>query len=159
MYSSDFTGLAVDELANAGGSVILRVRAKARIDGGAVYSAAQIRRPKNPAPIAAPGEPTSFQVQLQPGGLLKLTWKCRNPAGSQGTMYEIQRSLAGGVFEFVGQVGVKKFIDTKIPAGTGCVTYRVTAIRTTRRGPSADHIVNFGVNGSRARVAAMQRAA
>jgi len=56
-------------------------------------------------------------------------------------------------------VGVKKFIDTKIPAGTGCVTYRVTAIRSTRRGPSADYAVNFGVDASRARLAAMARAA
>jgi len=41
-------------------------------------------------------------------------------------------------------VGKKKFEDDTVPPGTPTVLYRVTAIRSTRRGKSAIFDVNLG---------------
>jgi hypothetical protein len=60
-------------------------------------------------------------------------------------MYEVQRRLGGsGPFTYMGTVGEKRFVDDTLPAGTPSVEYQVTAVRSTRRGWPAHHIVNFG---------------
>ena len=46
--------------------------------------------------------------------------------------------------------GEKRFDDETVPAGTPAVEYQVTAVRSTRRGQPARHLVNFGVAARRA---------
>ncbi len=39
------------------------------------------------------GLPSRFAVQLQATGSLTLTWECKNPRGSEGTIYQVWRRL------------------------------------------------------------------
>ena len=59
-------------------------------------------------------------------------------------MYEVFRSIDRGPLEYLAVVGKKKFTDETLPAGAASVIYRVTALRSTQRGPAAFHLVNFG---------------
>lgn len=146
--------LAVARLRSAGSACIGRIRAAAASDP-AVYSAASLPPPATPGPIAPPGQPVAFDAQFVDNvGALRLTWRCKNPRGSAGTMYEVWRrdETAGGAggFRFVAIVGEKRFVDETIPAGTPAVEYQVTAVRSTRRGQPARHVVNFGMRRAKA---------
>ena len=85
--------------------------------------------------------------------------QCRAP--STGTIYEIRRrgNTAGSNFVFVGASGTKTFLDETVPAGaagSGGVTYQITAVRSTNRGNPAQFIVNFGIgNGGGLTVASV----
>ena len=84
-------------------------------------------------------------------GTLELKWKCANPAGTQGTMYEVLRKVGTAAsFSFVGGSGVKSFTDDTLPIGVSPVRYQITAVRSTSRGKPAQFIVNFGTGGSTA---------
>jgi hypothetical protein len=48
-----------------------------------------------PAPRPAPGTPNRFAVALAGDGALTLKWKCNNPRGASGTMYQVWRRLGG----------------------------------------------------------------
>ena len=51
-------------------------------------------------------------------GALIMKWKCANPAGSSGTVYQVFRRIGGtGEFTYLGGCGTKEFIDATIPAG------------------------------------------
>lgn len=113
-----------------------------------VYTLAQIPPPATPGKTPPPGTPFEFTVGLLQSGALELKWKCNNPAGTQGTMYEIKRRLgAAGAFEYVGATGIKSFTDETLPAGNSAVTYQITAVRSTVRGNPAQFTVTFGVGG------------
>lgn len=115
-----------------------------------VYTLAQIPPPATPGVTPPPGTPFDFTVNLLQSGALELKWKCNNPSGTQGTVYEIKRRVGGGgggAFGYVGSSGVKTFTDDTVAAGSPSVTYQITAIRTTRRGNPAQFTVNFGVGG------------
>jgi hypothetical protein len=138
---------AMTQLSELGSKMIQTIRARAANDGQDVYFKAQIPAPAAPSPIPAPGTPTRFKVHLGQVGDIDLKWKCPNPKGSEGTMYEIKRRLGNGPFAIIAIVGKKRFYDDTVPAGTGSVTYRITAFRSTRRGPCANFTVFLGVDG------------
>jgi hypothetical protein len=112
-----------------------------------VYSLAQIPPPATPGPIPAPGTPMDFTVSLMQSGAVELKWKCNNPEGSAGTIYECRRKIGGGALTFIGATGVKSFVDDTLPSGSTGVTYEITAVRSTKRGLPAQFNVNFGVGG------------
>ena len=96
----------------------------------------------------APGKPTGLVVTLDESGVLNLAWKCPNPPGTMGTVYQIwRRTTPTGAFEYLGGVGEKKFTDATIPAGSSQVSYQVQAVRSTAVGEWAQFDVQFGVGG------------
>jgi hypothetical protein len=140
---------AVRSMASSGADIIKQIRAKAAVDGNSVYFLAEIPAPALPSPVPAPGTPTAFSATLNPDGSLKLKWKCANPAGAGGTMYQLSRRTgsggATGAFASVGGTGTRSFIDASVPAGVASVTYSIVAVRSTASGVAAQFIVNFGV--------------
>ena len=139
---------AADALARVGGSAVLKVRSKAtRTDDTKVYALAWLSPPKKASPIDAPGQPTRFKVELDAVGQITLRWKCKHPANAEGTMYELFRSIDGGPLTFLAVTGKKKYTDQTLPAGAASAMYRVTAVRSTKRGPAGSYLVNFGGNG------------
>lgn len=113
-----------------------------------VFPLANIPAPASPSPVGPPGTPFNFTVTLTQDGFVMLKWKCNNPSGAAGTVYEVRRRIgASGTFEYLGSQGVKSFSDDTLPAGSSGVTYQITAIRSTRRGTAAQFNVNFGVGG------------
>ncbi len=112
-----------------------------------VYVLAQIPPPADPSTAPPPGTPFEFRVSLLQNGALELKWKCNNPSGTQGTIYEVKRSIGGGALNFVGATGVKSFTDDTLPSGSAPVTYQITAVRSTARGNPAQFTVNFGIGG------------
>ena len=98
---------AAADLAEYGSNLLQKIKATA---GGAgnnsVYNAALIPPPADPSPIGAPGTTSELRAQLVQGsGAFLLTWKCKHPAGSQVTLYEIRRSVNGAEFVFLGTGG------------------------------------------------------
>jgi hypothetical protein len=140
--------LAVRDVAHAGAAIIQQIRAKAAVAGDAVYVLAQIPARATPAPLGPPGTPTDFKAALNPDGSLRLTWKCANPFGSNGTIYQVARRVGasgpGGAFAPLTSVGTKSFTDATVPAGTASATYKITAVRSTTVGLAAEFVVNFG---------------
>lgn len=132
----------------AGSDMIKTIRAFAQsTDNPNVYVLAQIPPPATPGVTPPPGTPFDFKVELLQNGALDLRWKCKNPAGVGGTMYEVLRQVSGGSFSFVGAPGEKSFVDDTVPSGVSPVTYQITAVRSTARGNPAQFIVNFGAGG------------
>jgi hypothetical protein len=133
----------------AGQGIIKQIRAKAEVTANPdVYSLAQIPAPATPSPVGAPGTPTEFGVQLSQDGSLELSWKCSNPVGCTGVVYQVWRRVgADGEFSYCGGAGERKFTDNTIPAGSSQVTYQIQAVRSTGAGPWAQYNVNFGVGG------------
>jgi hypothetical protein len=138
---------AVDEMRNLAQSILLQVRAKAKVAGVGVYPLASISPPDKGSPLAPPGEPYAFAVELQQVGILTLTWQCRNPRGSEGTQYYVSRKIGDAPYAPLGITGKRKFIDETLPAGTARVTYKVQAVRSTGAGPSAEFPLSLGNTG------------
>src|SRR6201999_3984722 len=83
------------------------------------------QRGLTPSPVPAPGTPYKFNVSLGSTGALALSWKCQNPRGSSGTMYQLHRRVgATGDFQYLGATGRKAFVDGTVPAGSASVTYQ-----------------------------------
>jgi hypothetical protein len=140
--------IAVNAMTTAVADILKQIKAKAAITGPSVYSLAEIPAPAIPSPRPAPGKPTGFVVTLEENGALTLKWKCPNPAGSSGTLYQVfRRNTPTGDFNYLGASGTKSFVDATIPAGSGGVTYQIQAVRSTIAGPLAQFNVNFGVSG------------
>jgi hypothetical protein len=121
-------------------------------DNAQVYVDAQIPAPATPGVTPPPGTPFEFTVGLLQNGAVELKWKCNNPSGTSGTIYEVKRrigSAASAPFTFVGATGVRSFTDETIPGGGGSspCTYQVTAVRSTARGNPAQFTVSFGIGG------------
>jgi len=112
-----------------------------------VYVLAQIPPPAAGGTTPPPGTPFDFTVGLLQDGSLELKWKCSNPSGTVGTIYEVKRSIGGGALTFVGATGVKTFTDDSLPSNASPCTYQVTAVRSTARGNPAQFTVNFGMGG------------
>src|SRR5689334_19924294 len=74
-------------------AIISQVRAKAGMAGNGIYIRASIDVPKKGSPIGQPGQPTSFRHTLSPDGALRLTWKCKQPRGAVGTIYQVYRQI------------------------------------------------------------------
>ena len=140
---------AVAAMARAGADIIRQVKAKAGLDGNNTpYNLSMIPPPAIPGPSPAPGMPFAFKVSLQPDGSVEFGWKCTNAGNAHGVMYQISRRTAPTAeFTFLGTSGQKKFVDSTLPAGSSQVTYRITAVRSTASGTTAEFNVNFGVGG------------
>jgi len=139
---------AVDEMVLATSDLIKKVRAKAATAGNSVYQLANIPAPAVPSPVGAPGQPSNFKVSLGVDGAPAISWKCNNPAGCIGVIYQLwRRTTADGEFAYIGGTGARKFVDGTIPAGTSQVTYQMQAVRSTAAGPWAQFNVNFGTAG------------
>lgn len=140
--------LETDGMADLGAGLIRTIKNYAETSGNPnVYSLAQIPPPQPPGPTPPPGKPTDLSVGLLQTGALELKWKCDNPAGTYGTVYEVQRRIGSGAFTYVGVSGTRSFTDATLPQGSSSVVYQITAIRSTQSGPVAQFVVNFGVQG------------
>lgn len=138
--------VSLQAMVDATADIIREIRTKAGFSGDAVYTLAEIPAPKIPGPIAAPGKPVEVEPSLLENGAIKLTWKCVNPVGCVGVVYQVWRRLGiDGAFVCLGSAGAKEFIDDSLPAGTAQVTYQLQAQRSTSVGPWAQYTVNFGV--------------
>lgn len=137
--------IALERMATTGAAILLQIRSRAQTEGAGVYSLASLTAPAKASPIGAPGTPTEFTYTLDARGALKLRWKCKNPRGSVGTMYQVSRRLGfDGPLVQLGLSGTKRFIDDTIPAGASQIVYQIQAIRSTAVGPAALFNVNFG---------------
>jgi hypothetical protein len=96
------------------------------------------------SPMAPPGKPDDFRVTLWVDGSIELRWKCANPVGAHGTMYQVSRRIGDGPLAYLASSGKKKFRDATIPEGASRLTYQVQAVRSTAVGPVAEYVVNFG---------------
>jgi len=139
--------IAVQAMTTAVADILKQVKTKAAISGPGVYSLAEIPAPAIPSPRPAPGKPTDFVATLEENGAVTLKWKCPNPAGTSGTIYQVwRRDTPTGDFNYLGGTGSKSFDDATIPAGSGGVTYQIQAVRSTAVGLWAQFNVNFGVS-------------
>jgi len=151
---------AVALMTVAGGDIIKQVKAKAATDGSAIYGLALLPVPATPAPLPPPGTPTGFTIALSQVGALTLRWRCANPRGSGGTIYQVSRQVgASGAFDVIGASGIRRFVDDTLPSGAASVTYEIVAMRSTRRGSPGRFTVNFGVGGQGEAIAATRLAA
>ena len=77
----------------------------------------------------------------------RLLDQAESHTGTQTSSHTGNQSVnqAGGPLEFLGLTGTRRFEDATIPAGTTGAVYRITAVRSTRRGEPAEFIVNLGV--------------
>ncbi len=138
--------------AGAGQDMIDTIRNHARVKNDSnVYVLAQIPAPATPGVTPPPGTPFDLRIGLLQTGALELKWKCNNPAGTQGTIYEVRRQIGGAGggagFTFIGASGSRGFTDDTLPTGSAPIVYQITAVRSTARGNPAQFIVNFGTAG------------
>jgi hypothetical protein len=141
---------AVTKMHDDGADLIRTIKNKAETSGDPnVYVLAQIPAPQPPGVTPPPGTPSKLRVELLATGALKLSWKCANPEGTSGTVYEVKRRIEGAqaTFAYLGATGVREFTDDTLPAGSSSVTYQITALRSTVCGNPAQFVVNFGVGG------------
>jgi hypothetical protein len=138
---------AIEAMGTVGAAVMKQIRGQAEISGPSIYTLAQIPAPATPTPMPPPGKPSDLLVTLDETGILNLKWKCPNPHGSSGTIYQIYRRIGlAGEFEYLGGAGGKLFVDNTLPAGSASVTYQIQAVRSTAVGPWAQFNVNFGLS-------------
>lgn len=148
----------VADMASYGAGLMSKIRGFAESTANpTVYIMAQIPAPATPTPAPAPGKPMDFSVELSESGVIMLKWKCVNPVGTTGTIYEVRRRIgAGSPWTFLGATGVKSFDDDTLPAGSTGVTYEISAVRSTKRGLPGQFNVNFGVGGDGAAFARVE---
>ena len=151
---------AVAVLGVVGAALIKKIRAKAEQTGNRnVYTLAEIPAPATPSATPPPGKPTDLTVELDGNGAVILKFKCHNPAGSAGTMYQVYRSVGDGPFQYVGGAGEKKFTDSTVPSGATKLTYQIQAVRSTAVGQWATFVVLFGTNAGGTTTASVKEAA
>lgn len=124
-----------------------QVRGYARSTGTpeAVYSKAQLRPPKRRGRVAAPGTARGFVTSLTDTGGVELAFRCPHPKGVEHVTYRVDRQVGPyGDFEYFTTTKQRRFVDERIPIGAGEVTYRITAMTSTRDGQSSSHTVRLG---------------
>lgn len=140
----------------AGADMLRTIRAFAQSTNNPnVYVLAQIPPPATPGAVPPPGTPFDFRVELLQNGAVDLRWKCNNPSGASGTVYEVMRRVGSEPFVYMDSPGVRQFTDYAVPAGSGAVTYRVTAVRSTTRGNPAQFTVTFGTGAGSGTIASV----
>lgn len=140
---------AVQEMLNAGMVVIEQVRTKARTAGDGIYTLADLPAPATPTSVGAPGTPFAIKTSLKPNGSIEMSWKCNNPTGCNGVIYQVyRRNESTGEFHYLGGAGQRKFVDTTVPSGAASVTYQIQGTRSTSVGDAAEFTVNLGVSGT-----------
>ena len=103
--------------------------------------------PPIPTAVPPPGTPYRFKATLKATGAVEMSFKCDNPAGSQGTIYQIYRAIGDAEPIYLGGTGTRKFADLTLPAGTAVATYSIQAVRSTAVGEVAEFLVKLGVGG------------
>ena len=148
---------AVAAMSIAGASILKEIRATGERTGDPnVYVLADIPAPALPAPTPPPGTPSNLSVTLDGNGALLLKWKCSNPRGASGTIYQIwRRDSPTSELNYLGGVGSKKYTDGTIPAGATQITYQIQAVRSTAKGLWATFNVNFGTGTAGATTASV----
>lgn len=137
---------AFDDLRASAAEMVRTIRTFAEnTNNPNVYAVAQIPPPQAASTVPPPGTPSDFSVALLQNGAIELKWKCQNPSGASGTIYEVRRGPASGPFAFIGATGTKTFTDATLPRTSTVVTYEITAVRSTQRGNPATWNVMFGV--------------
>ena len=150
------TDTAVAAMAGAGADIISAIRTAGRTGGATVYELAQIPGPATPAPVPPPGTPYQFKVELLPEGQLVFTWKCNNPAGASGTVYQVyRRDTPTAEPTFLGIAGIRKFIDESVPTGQPQIGYVIQATRSTAIGVEGNFAVRFGTTSAGAMTASI----
>jgi hypothetical protein len=140
---------AIDAMCVAGANIIADIRAEGRTGGALVYELAEIPAPATPGPVGKPGTPFKVEARLKPNGSLELIFKCSNPAGCTGVIYQIYRKIEStGAYEYLGGSGERKFTDLTLPSGVPSVMYQIQATRSTSVGDEAEFVVNFGTTGA-----------
>ena len=147
---------AVATMNRAGVNVLTTIRVYASTTNNTgVLNIAKVDPRADNGPLPAPGTPIMPSTSLSQTGAVTLSWKCKNPRGSEGTVYEICRRVDGErAFTRVGTSGTRKYTDDAIPRGASTIVYQVTAIRSTRRGNPALFNVRFGMDGETMKIAA-----
>jgi hypothetical protein len=156
---------ALEALGTTGAGLIRQIRGRSATLGNQAYILSMLPVPEKGSPIAEPGTPRSFTTELQQTGMLTLRWECNNPRSARGTLYHVHRQVMRegesdwGPREFLGTAGRRKFVDATLPPGVVSATYEVQAIRSTRAGMTANHLVHFaGPRGMRMLPGKMQLA-
>jgi len=132
---------------------MVRVKAAASANPTNIYNLAALPVPAAPTPVAPPGLPRDFTVNINTSnGAVVLKWKITNPANGAGTVYMVQRKFTQtGAPQFIGLCGGEKtFTDATLPLGTDSVIYMVTGQRSGVQGPTAEVNVRFGTVGGNA---------
>ena len=142
--TNDFR-IKLSAMVDATSDIIKQIKTQAALNGDGVYSLAEIPAPATPSPRPAPGTPTDFAAALEGNGALTLSWKCANPPGTSGTIYQVYRKAEGEAeYTYLGGAGEKKFTDAAVPAGAAQLMYQVQAVRSTAVGPWATFVVTIG---------------
>src|SRR5688572_87701 len=116
-------------MSTAGAALIEKIRAKAKQTGGtSVFALAQIPVPATPTSVGPPGKPYECVVELNEDGSITSKWKCSNPVGCTGVVYQLWRKIGTGEFEYIGGTGSKTFVDSTIPAGSSSITYQMQGV-------------------------------
>lgn len=145
---------ALEAMDNLGMIIVEQVRTKARTTPG-VYALSNIPEPATPSPRPAPGTPYEPKLILEQDGALTITFKCNN-GGNSGTMYQVyRRNGPTEPYAIIGGTGKREFTDETIPAGATQLTYKIQAVRSTRKGAWAEFNVNFGTNAAGVMFAAL----
>ncbi len=136
---------ATDAMAELASNIIRQAKSTAAVEGNQVYSLAMIPSPSGPTPINTLGEVRDVTSSLDSIGAIHLKWKCTNPRGATGTVYQIWRRIgANAKLEFVATAGKKMFVDNTVPAGTAVVIYKLRPVRSTAIGNWTTYTVQFG---------------
>lgn len=141
---------ALDTMGTLGAALMLKIRAYAEsTNNTGVFALAGLPLPTPPSPLPAPGVCEQFVVSLLPTGAVQLKWKCQNPPGASGTVYEIRRGpSASGPWTFIGAAGGDRtFIDDTLARGTDLAVYQVFGRRSGLSGTPTTVNVVFGVTG------------
>ena len=123
--------------------------AEGSADPQAVWDLATIGPPNNPSQMPEPGEPFGFKAALNSDGSVKISWKCKNPEGAQGTVYIVRRRLNNTTtWSQVALTASKHWTDGSIPSSSGGAMYTVQAQRGNVTGPvSSTFNLQFGTDG------------
>lgn len=141
--------MALNAATTAAADIVKSVRAKAATSGDSIYTLASLPIPATPSPKPPPGQPTDIKVSLTATGALDMKWKCPNPAGATGTIYNIFRRIGStGEFDYVGGSGIREWTDETAPAGVPLIMYKIQAVRSTTTGPWATFNVFMGVSSN-----------
>lgn len=108
-----------------------------------VYVLAQIPPPGEPTPAPPPSAPTDLAAVMNTNGSIELRWK---GSLAQRQFYSVWRqNEVGGVYDQIGSVASKVFLDATCPRGVSQVSYEVRGHRDSQVSvPCTALVIYFG---------------